>query len=111
MLITTIAKHADRSEKDKYLCKQQELVDALTDEMTELYSAQETLETKLDRILAVISNEPDKVEEINKHLLACPRKEELEALAETMKSWTTRVENVSRELKDFKDCRKRYLDY
>ena len=28
-------------EKDKYLCKQQELVDALTDERTKLYSAQE----------------------------------------------------------------------
>ena len=37
-------------EKDKYLYKQKELVDALTDEMTELYSAQETLESKLDRV-------------------------------------------------------------
>ena len=72
--------------KDKYLYKQQELVDALTDAMTELYSAQETLESKLDRILAVISNEPDKVEEVNKHLLACPKKCELEVLSETMKS-------------------------
>ena len=27
----------------------------------------------------------------------------MEALSETMKSWTIRVENVSRELKDFKD--------
>ena len=71
--------------------------------MTELYSAQEPLESKLDRILAVVSNEPDKVDEVNKHLLACPRKDELEALSETMKSWTIRVENVSRELKDFKD--------
>ena len=62
-------------EKDKYLYKQQELIDALTDEMTELYSAQETLEYKLDRILAVISNEPGKVEEVNRHLLACPRKD------------------------------------
>ena len=73
-------------ERDKYLYKQQELIEALTDEMTELYSAHETLESKLDRILAVISNEPDKVEEVNKHLLACPRKDELEALSETMKS-------------------------
>ena len=71
--------------------------------MTELYSPQETLESKLDRILAVISNEPGKVDEVNKHLVACPRKDELEALSETMKSWTIRVENVSRELKDFKD--------
>ena len=65
-------------EKDKYLYKQQELIDALTDEMAELYSAQETLESKLDIILAVIRNEPNKVEEVNKHLLACPRKDELE---------------------------------
>ena len=90
-------------EKDKYLYKQQELIHALTDEITELYSAQETLESKLDRMLAVINTEPDKVEEINKHFLACLRKDELEALSETMKSWTIRVENVSRELKDFKD--------
>ena len=75
----------------------------LTDEMTELYSAQETLEFKLDRILAVISNEPDKVEEVNKHLLASPRKDELEALSETMKSWTIRVENVNYDLINVQD--------
>ena len=51
-------------EEDKYLYKRQELIDALTNEVTELYSAKETLETKLDRILGVISNEPNKVEEI-----------------------------------------------
>ena len=50
-----------------------------------------------------MSNEPDKVDEVNKRLLACPRKDELEALSETMKSWTIRVENVSRELNDFKE--------
>ena len=54
-------------EKDKYLYKQQEL-DALTDEMTELYRAQNTMETKLDRILPIISNEPQKVEEMNRHV-------------------------------------------
>ena len=41
--------------------------------------------------------------EVSKHLLACPRKDEWEALSEKMKSWTIRVENVSRELKNFKD--------
>ena len=103
MLIATIARMSMVEAKDKYLYKHQELIDALTDEMTELYSAQGILEPKLDRILAVISNEPDKVEEVNKHLLAYPRKNELEALSETIKSWTIRVENVSRELNDFED--------
>ena len=90
-------------EKDKYLYKQQELIDALTDEMTELYSAQETLETKLDRILGVISNEPDKVEEINRHLQTFPRKNELKALSQSMKSWTMRVENTNHELVEIKE--------
>ena len=34
---------------------------------------------------------------------ACPRKEELDVLSESMKSWTTKVENVSQELKEFKE--------
>ena len=68
-------------EKDKYLCKQQELVDALTDEMSELYRAQDAIESKLDRILGIITNDPDKAEEINKHWQVCPRRDELDALS------------------------------
>ena len=90
-------------DKDKYLYKQQELIDALTDEMTVLYSAQETLETQLDRILVLMSNEPDKVEEINRHLQACSRKDELDALSQSMKSWTTNVENMNHELQEIKE--------
>ena len=90
-------------EKDKYLYKQQELVDALSDEMTELYRAQDTMETKLDRILAIISNEPEKVEEMNRHLQACLRRDELDTLSEIMKSWNTKVENVSHELQEIKE--------
>ena len=79
-----------------------------TDEMTELYSAQVTLKTKLDRILGVISNEPDNVEEINRHLQACPRKDELEALSKSMKSWTTKVENMNYELIEIKEMVENY---
>ena len=78
-------------EKDTYLYKQQELVDALTVEMTELYRAQDVMETKLDRILAIISNEPEKVEEMNRHLQACPSKDELDTLSEIIKSWNKKV--------------------
>ena len=34
---------------------------------------------------------------------ACPRKEELDALSESIKSLTTKVENVCQELKEFKE--------
>ena len=90
-------------EKDKYLNKQQELIDALTDEVTELYTVQDTLETKLDRILAIISDDPENVEDIDRHLQACLRKNALDELSEIMKSWNTKVENVSNELQEFKE--------
>ena len=88
-------------EKQKYLNKQQELVDILTNEMTEQYRAQETMETKLDGILAIISNESEDVEESSRYLRACPRKDEFDALSESMKLWTTKVKNVSHGFEEF----------
>ena len=67
-------------EKDNYMHKQQELIDALTDEVQELYRSQEATEKKLDEILAFLNNDPKKVKEISNHLNSCPRKDELEAL-------------------------------
>ena len=90
-------------EKTKYLCKQQELVEALTDEMSELYRAHDAMESKLDSILSIITNDPDKVEEINKYLQACPRKDELDALSGGIKSWTEKIEKIDIELKECKD--------
>ena len=50
-----------------------------------------------------MSNEPDKVEEINRHLPVCSRKVELDALSQSMKSWTTKVENMNHELQEIKE--------
>ena len=77
-----------------YMLKQQELIDALTDEMTELYRTQEATDKKLETILTLITNDPGNIQELGRHLQACPRREEMDALSESMKGWTERIEKV-----------------
>ena len=71
--------------------KQQELIDALTDEVQELYRSQEATGKKLDGILALLNDDPEKVKEISNHLNSCPRKDESEALSVSIKSWTEKL--------------------
>ena len=80
-----------QEEKDNYMRKQQELIDVLTDEVQELYRSQEATEKKLDGILASLNDDPEKVKEISNHLNSCPRKDELEALSVSIKSWTKKL--------------------
>ena len=76
------------------MLKQQELIDALTDEMTELYRTQEATDKKLETILTLITNDPGNIQELGRHLQACPRREEIKSLSESMKVWTERIEKV-----------------
>ena len=85
------------------MLKQQELIDALTDEMTELYRTQEAKDKKLETILTLITSHPGNIQELGRHLEACPRREEMDALSESMKVWTERIEKVNRELQNFKE--------
>ena len=89
-------------EKDNYMHKQQELIDALTDEVQELYRSQEATEKKLDGI-ALLNSDPEKVKKISNHLNSCPRKDELEALSISIKSWTEKINNITKEVKEFKE--------
>ena len=87
----------------EYMLKQQELISinqtsALTDEMTELYRTQEATDKKLETLLTLITNDPGNIQEVGRHLQACPRKEEMDKLSESMKGWTERIEKVDREL-------------
>ena len=83
--------------------KQQELIDALTDEMTELYRTQEATDKKLETILTSITNDPGNIQELGRHLEACPRREEMNALSESMKRWTERIEKVDGGLQNLKE--------
>ena len=87
----------------EYMLKQQELIDALTDEMTELYRTQEATEKKLETLLTLITNDPVNIQEVGRHLQACPRREEMDALSKSMKGWTEKIEKVGRELQNFKE--------
>ena len=78
----------------EYMLKQQELIDALTVETTELYRTQEATDKKLETILTLITNDPGNIQELGRHLQACPRTEEMDALSESMKVWTERIEKV-----------------
>ena len=86
----------------EYMLKQQELIDALTDAMTELYrtqkATQEATDKKLETILKLITNDPRNIQELGRHLQACPCREEMDALSGIMKVWTERIEKVDREL-------------
>ena len=90
-------------EKDNYMHKQQELIDALTDEVQELYRSQEATEKKLDGILALLNDDSEKVKEISNHLNSCPRKDELAALSVSIKSWTEKINNVTKDVKEFEE--------
>ena len=61
----------------EYMLKQQELIDALTDETTELYRTQEATDKKLETILTLITNDPGNIQELE------------------------RIEKVDRELQNF----------
>ena len=86
-----------------YMLKQQELIDALTDEMTDLYRTQEATDKKLETLLTLITNNSGNIQEVGRHLQACPRREEMDPLSESMKGWTEKIEKVNRELQNFKE--------
>ena len=92
--------HGTSMEKSlhEYMLKQQELIDALKDETTELYRTQDATDKKLETILTLITNDPGNIQELGRHLQACPRREEMDALSESMKVWTERIEKVDQEL-------------
>ena len=79
------------------------MIDALTDEMTELYRIQEATDKKLETLLTLITNDPGNIQEVGRHLQACPRREEMDTLSESMKGWTERIEKLDRELQNFKE--------
>ena len=54
-------------------------------------------------VLTLITNDPGNIREVGRHLQACPRREEMDALLESMKGWTERIEKVDRELQNFKE--------
>ena len=87
----------------EYMLKQQGLINALTDEMTELYRTQEATDKKLEIILTLITNDPENIQEEGRHLQTCPRREEMDALSESIEVWTERIEKVDRELQYFKE--------
>ena len=58
---------------------------------------------KLDGILALLNEDPEKVKEISNHLNSCRRKDELEALSVNIKSWTEKINNVTKDVKEFKE--------
>ena len=68
-----------------------------------MYRTQEATDKKLETILRLITNDPGNIQELGRHLQACPRREEMDALSESMKGWTERIEKVDRELQNFKE--------
>ena len=57
----------------------------------------------LDGILALLNEDPEKVKEISNHLNSCLRKDKLEALLVSIKSWTEKMNNVTKDVKEFKE--------
>lgn len=97
-------------DQEKFNNKQSELITAISDELGELFQAQEAMDVKLDKIINILESDPKKVETLKSRIETLPLKEEVDALSNKVNSWTQEFDNLKTIVNENKESNNTLTD-